>query len=329
MGVTVDPSGASKAYVDAQDAANLIAAEAYADSLQQDFDIKDPVAAATTGALPFSPTYANGSSGVGATLTGTVGVLAFDGYTPALNDRVLVKNQASAFQNGIYKVTTVGTIVVGYVLTRTTDFNQTANVIYGDTVAVLNGTVNANQQFTMNNNNVITVGTTSITWAQTSGGSQLIAGQDILITGNTVSFVGTVSRVLGSAVVDLNASGAHVTVYTVPSGRRLVIQDFILRDFSTHLINNCNLDIQGDGTSVLASGAGFSPADYGLDVDVSFQLNKYDWQVLNTGILNTFTPELIGGKIVRTEINNPEGSALTCRIDLIGYLVDSTTLGPV
>jgi hypothetical protein len=156
----------------------------------QDFDIKDPVNAATTAALPFSPTYANGSSGVGATLTGTVGILAFDGYTPALNDRILIKNQASTFQNGIYKVTTVGTALVGYVLTRATDFNQTANIIYGDTVGVLNGTVNANQQFTMNNNNAITVGTTAITFAQTSGGSQLVAGTGMSIVGNTLAVTG-------------------------------------------------------------------------------------------------------------------------------------------
>lgn len=151
------------------------------------FDIKDPVVAATTGVLPFTPTYSNGSSGVGATLTGTVGILAFDGYTPVIGDRLLIKNQASTLQNGIYSVTTVGTVIIGYVLTRTSDFNSSTNIVYGDTVAVLQGTVNANQQFTMNNQNAITVGTTAITFAQTSGGSQLTSGNGIAITGNSVA----------------------------------------------------------------------------------------------------------------------------------------------
>ena len=163
------------------------AVKTYVDSTLQNFDIKDPVAAATTGALPFSPTYSNGSSGVGATLTGTAGVLVFDGYTPAQGDRLLIKNQASTFQNGVYTLTTVGTALVGYVLTRAIDFNQTANIVYGDTVAVLNGITNVNQQFTMNNNNAITVGTTAITFAQTSGGSQLTNGNGIAITGNSVA----------------------------------------------------------------------------------------------------------------------------------------------
>jgi hypothetical protein len=77
--------------------------------------------------------------------------------------------------------------VVGYVLTRTLDFNQIANILYGDTVAVLQGTVNANQQYTMNNQVAITVGTTAITFAQTSGGSQLTGTAPIVITGNVIS----------------------------------------------------------------------------------------------------------------------------------------------
>jgi hypothetical protein len=64
---------------------------------------------ATTTALPNTPTYNNGTSGVGATLTaGANAALTVDGVAVSLNDRVLVKNQASAFQNGIYAVTATG-----------------------------------------------------------------------------------------------------------------------------------------------------------------------------------------------------------------------------
>lgn len=180
------------------------ATTAYVDAAITQFVLKDPVAAATTTALTFSPTYANGASGVGATLSGSIGVLIIDGYTPLLNDRLLIKNQASTFQNGIYAVTTLGTVSVGYVLTRTTDFNQAANILYGDSVGVLNGTTNANQQFTMNNQTAITVGTTAITFAQTSGGSQLTNGNGITITGNSIAINTGVTVDLNTAQVLTN-----------------------------------------------------------------------------------------------------------------------------
>ncbi len=187
-------------------------------------DMHDPVQAATTAALLFTPTYSNGSSGIGATLTGTAGVLLIDGYTPVLNDRLLVKNQASSFQNGCYTITTLGTISVGYVLTRCTDFNQTANLNYGDTFPVLQGSTNVNQQFTMNNNTSITVGTTAVTFAQTSGGSQLVAGTGISITGNTVALATPVSLANGgtnatsalAALVSLGVEDSANESYLTP-----------------------------------------------------------------------------------------------------------------
>lgn len=170
---------------------SIIATRDYVVASLQNFDLKNPVVAATSGALSFTPTYANGTAGVGATLTaGSVGALVVDGYSPALNDRILVKNQASAFQNGVYTLTTLGTAGVAYVLTRAVDFNSASNIVYGDTVFVLNGTAYQNQQFTMSNNAAITVGTTAINFAQTSGGSQLTAGTGIAITGNSVAIAG-------------------------------------------------------------------------------------------------------------------------------------------
>lgn len=174
----------------AGDASTAIATDAFVvAAIAAQVDMHAAVLAATTTALTFSPTYSNGSSGVGATLTATTfGVLVLDGYTPVLGDRLLIKNQASTFQNGCYTVTTLGVVATtDYVLTRCTDANQTSNILYGNTYPVLQGTTNANQQFTMNNNAAITVGTTAITYTQTSGGSQLSASLPIVITGNALS----------------------------------------------------------------------------------------------------------------------------------------------
>jgi len=183
--------------------------------LIQNFQIKDPVIAATTGVLPFTPSYSNGTNGQGATLTGTIGILTFDGYTSAtVGDRLLVKNQGSSFQNGVYTVTTVGTIGIGYVLTRATDFDTTLEIVYGDTVAVLQGTVNANQQFTMNNQNAITVGTTAITFAQTSGGSQLSGTSPVTVTGNAVGCATCLTANQSIAISGV-ASGSGTTAITL------------------------------------------------------------------------------------------------------------------
>jgi hypothetical protein len=83
---------------------------------------------ATTANL--TSTYANGTVGVGATLTatsnGAIGTIG--GISLVLNDRILVKNQASAFQNGIYSVTTVGDGSHPWILTRVLDLNQSDEI---------------------------------------------------------------------------------------------------------------------------------------------------------------------------------------------------------
>jgi hypothetical protein len=96
----------------------------YADGISAGVSVKASVAAATNAALSPSNIYVNGASGVGATLTATAnGVLVVDGYTVLLNDRIMVKNEAVTAENGIYTVTTLGTVGVPYVLTRSTDLN--------------------------------------------------------------------------------------------------------------------------------------------------------------------------------------------------------------
>lgn len=103
------------------------------------------VAAATTTTLPAN-TYNNGTAGVGATLTGNSNgaFAAVDGYTASVGDRILVNNQASALQNGVYSLTTLGNGGAPYVLTRATDFNTVAEINGSGAIPTLNGTVNNN-----------------------------------------------------------------------------------------------------------------------------------------------------------------------------------------
>lgn len=141
----------------------------------------------TTAALP-TVVYANGASGVGATLTAVgLGALSLDGNTPAVADSVLVKNQVAAEQNGIYTVTTVGSAGVAFVLTRRTNFDQAAEIAGGDTVFVQAGTTNGNTTWTLSVSGAVVVGTTGLPWVQTGGPGSVTAGTGISVTGNQVS----------------------------------------------------------------------------------------------------------------------------------------------
>jgi hypothetical protein len=130
----------------------------------------EPVKAATTSNM--GGTYSNGTSGVGATLTGSAnGALgAQDGITLSLNDRLLVKNQSTASQNGIYTLTTVGDGSNPFVLTRATDMNS-AGEFASRAVFVQQGSTQAEQAYVCTNDGSVTVGTTSIAFTRFAGGT--------------------------------------------------------------------------------------------------------------------------------------------------------------
>lgn len=181
----------------AQDAAT----KAYVDAVKTGLNVKDPARVATTANL--TVTYANGTAGVGATLTnaGTQAALTIDSIVLAVGERVLVKNQTTAFQNGIYIVTNVGSASTNWVLTRSTDFDQspTGEVAGGDFIFVQEGTTNADNGYVVTTNGAITLGTTSIDWAQFSGAGQITAGAGLTKTGNTLDVGGTANRITVNA----------------------------------------------------------------------------------------------------------------------------------
>jgi hypothetical protein len=149
---------------------------------------KDSVRAATITVLPNSPTYNNGSSGVGATLTaGSNGALIIDSVNLVANDRVLIKDQIAGLQNGIYVVTNAGGAGSAYILTRAVDADSNNKLKAGSYVFVEEGTVNSDSGWTVITDNVITIGTTAIAFTQFTGAGQIIAGNGIDKSGNTIS----------------------------------------------------------------------------------------------------------------------------------------------
>ena len=166
----------------AQDAAT----KSYVDATSSGLDVKSACLYATTAALP-AVTYANGSSGVGATLTANANAaLSVDGGSPSVDDRILVKDQAAQAQNGIYTVTATGSGSAVFVLTRATDYDTTADIKDGTFTFVQQGTANADNGYVMTTNGDITVGTTAIAFDQFSGAGQITAGAGLTKTGNTI-----------------------------------------------------------------------------------------------------------------------------------------------
>lgn len=199
--VTQDPTTAlqlsTKQYVDAS--VSTVANTTYHTS----------VVAASTGAL--TVTYSNGTGGVGATLTnaGAQATFALDITNPTVGQRVLIKDQASAFQNGIYTVTDVGSGSTNWILTRASDFDTPGTgpnfIQTGAAVYVSGGTSNGATSWVMNTTGTITVGSTSLVWAQISSSGNIQVSAPITKTGN----------IIGLDTVTVPFGGTGITTYTV------------------------------------------------------------------------------------------------------------------
>lgn len=181
------------------------ATKAYVDSVAQGLNVHDSVVAATTANL--TATYNNGSSGVGATLTnsGTQAVFSIDGVSPSVSDRVLIKNQTTAAENGIYTVTNVGSVSTNWVLTRATDFDTTAEMGGGDFVFVTSGSTLDNTGWVCIDK-VTTVGTTPVVFTQFSGAGTYSAGNGLSLTGTTFAAVASTGIAVSGSGIAIDTS---------------------------------------------------------------------------------------------------------------------------
>jgi len=155
------------------------ATKAYVDSVANGLDVKDSVNLASTANI--AGTYNNGA---GTITAGSNGALTVDGVATALNDRILLKDQTDSTENGIYKVSTLGTGSAAYVLTRTPDADAASEITGGAFVFVEKGTANADNGYVFTHDGTPTLGTTNITVAQFSGAGQISAGNALTKTGN-------------------------------------------------------------------------------------------------------------------------------------------------
>jgi len=135
----------------------------------------------------------------------TLAALSIDTFSLSLDDRVLVKDQASAAQNGIYTVTTVGSGATAWVLTRASDAD-TWNDLVAATVAIEQGAVNDDTTWVCRIARGGTLGTTAIAWQLQSNAQ--VAALGLLSTN------GLFTRTASGTVVarSLAVSGVGLTV---------------------------------------------------------------------------------------------------------------------
>jgi hypothetical protein len=204
-GSTLATSGAYSVTLTATGATNVtlptsgvLATQAYVDAAAVGIDWKPSVRAATTANITLSAPQ------------------TIDGVSVIAGDRVLVKNQTTGSENGIY-------VVAASTWSRATDADAAAEVTSGLAVFVEEGTTNADSGWVLTNNGTITIGTTALTFTQFTGLGQVTAGAGLTKSGNTLDVVGVTDRITVNAdSVDIASTYAGqtsiTTVGTLTSG---------------------------------------------------------------------------------------------------------------
>ena len=158
--------------------------------------------------------------------------MTIDSVPAVVGDRVLIKDQTTQADNGIYTVTNIGSVSTNWVLTRATDFDGTTTNNYNGTVTagafvfVEQGTQNANNGYVVteavNDVPTIVVDTNPIVFVQFSGAGEITAGNGLSKSGNTLSVVGTANRITVGASVDIASTyvgqNSITTLGTITTG---------------------------------------------------------------------------------------------------------------
>ena len=253
-----------------------LANKAYVDQVAQGLDTKPSCKLATTGNL--TATYSNGTAGVGATLTnsGTQGTLTLDSTAANLNDRILVKDQTNAFENGIYVVTNVGGASTNWVLTRATPEDQPSELTGGSFVFVEEGTLNANNGYTFTHTGAPTFGTTDLDVAQFSGAGQITAGAALTKSGNQldvavddssievntdalrVKALGITNAMLGGSIATSKLANPFITLTDESSttGRVYLEEnlEFLAGEGINTIVDNNTIKVEGEDATTSNKG---------------------------------------------------------------------------
>lgn len=242
--------------------------------------------AATTAALPAN-TYANGTFGVGATLTANANG-AFpdqDGVPITLGARVLVKNEAAAANNGLYVLTQLGDAGTPWILTReagldtAAELTVVANALFAVSVYVAQGATQAQREFYLQAT-VTTVGTTAVTWVDSGTVSPLgfvFFRQRFGRSRNGVSLIYENASATSASMYVRSESGDALPSGTIAANHSLTI----LSTASAQLVNSPNT-------------YAFGPTS---EYRMSVQSDRVQWA--DSGVDSTFQTN---NRLVRTQV---------------------------
>jgi len=249
------------------------ATKLYVDTVSAGINVHEAVKYATTGALgttgnlvggTITTTYANGTSGLNATLTIATSsnwtAITIDGQSLTVTDRVLIKDQAANLQNGIYTVTQVGSVgnTTSFIFTRAVDNDQSPEIDAGDLTYVIAGTANGGDGYVQTTANV-TVGTTGVVWTQFSG-----AGAVPLATVSSpgiASFPDAQFSVSGAGAVSIDNLGTLAGTFTTSGANALTL--------TTTASTNVTLPTTGTLATIAGSEALTNKSINGLTVTSS------------------------------------------------------------
>lgn len=239
------------------DAAN----KGYVDSARAGLDVKASVKVATTGPLTLSTDLEAGDE--------------VDGYTLVAGDRVLVKDQDSAAENGIYVVNTTGSP------TRAIDADSDAKVTPGMFTFVEQGTLNADSGWVLITDGIITVGTTPLEFSLFSVAGNILAGEGLSKTGDTLD--------VNVDDVSLEISGDALRIASGAAGDALGWDDGVL---SVIVSSGGGIEINGSNEIAInldEAVSGLTTTNTGLALDASI---AGDGLTFTAGVLSRDTIDL-------------------------------------
>jgi hypothetical protein len=221
---------------------NDIVNKDYADAIASGINFHQSCRLATTTALAAN-TYNNGASGVGATLTANAnGALSVDSVAVVVGNRILVKNEVTQANNGVYTVTQTGSAGAPYILTRASDFDTAGagvdKIDAGDFFLIIAGATLANTSWVQQTPLPITVGTTAIVFAQFGAPLVYSAG-----TGLSESPAYTFNIANTAVTAATYGSASQVPVFAVNAQGQLT------------LVTNTSIAIAAGAVSGLAASA--------------------------------------------------------------------------
>lgn len=258
-----------------------VATKSYVDAARAGLDVKQSVRAATTGPITLDNT-----------------TTAIDNVTLANGNRVLVKDQGTASENGIYVVSTSGA------WSRATDADETGELTAGSFVFVEEGDTHSDSGWVVSTNGTITIGSSAINFSQFSGAGQITAGDGLTKSGNTLNVGGTTNRISVSA-------------------------DAV--DISSNYVGQSSITTLGTITTGVWNGTDVAVADGGTGASTAASARTNLAETPSSG-LNTSTPVL--GRISARTIG--DGTTLTYTIthnlntrDVVVQVFDTTTYDTV